>query len=82
MRPRRHVRIFRNGRNQTIRIPREFELDADEALLYREDDRLIVEPVNNSALMGHAAHNEDGACIQAPPQLGVPLQAYRFGFIA
>ncbi len=53
-------------------------------LLYRLDaDRFgPLLTVNNSALMGHAAHNEDGACIQAPPQLGVPLQAYRFGFIA
>jgi antitoxin VapB len=23
----RHVRLFRNGRNQAIRIPREFELE-------------------------------------------------------
>ena len=27
----RHVRLFRNGRNQALRIPRELELDADEA---------------------------------------------------
>ena len=24
--PERHVRLFRNGRNQALRIPREFEL--------------------------------------------------------
>ncbi|MEX2281730.1 MAG: AbrB/MazE/SpoVT family DNA-binding domain-containing protein, partial [Gemmatimonadota bacterium] len=27
----RRVRLFRNGRNQAIRIPREFELPGDEA---------------------------------------------------
>ena len=25
--PERHVRLFRNGRNQAVRIPREFELE-------------------------------------------------------
>ena len=44
----RHARLFRNGRNQAVRIPREFELSADEVLIYREDDRLVIEPVNAS----------------------------------
>lgn len=44
-RPARHARLFRNGRNQALRIPREFELEADEVIIYREDDRLVVEPV-------------------------------------
>lgn len=55
MRPRRHVRSFRNGRNQAIRIPREFELDADEAVLYRGDGRLIVEPLKRAALLATLA---------------------------
>jgi hypothetical protein len=29
----RHVRLFRNGRNQAVRIPREFELEGDEAIM-------------------------------------------------
>ena len=41
----RHVRLFRNGRNQAVRIPREFEFDADEAVLRKEGNRLILEPV-------------------------------------
>lgn len=41
----RHARLFRNGRNQALRIPREFELPGDEVILHREGDRLIVEPV-------------------------------------
>jgi antitoxin VapB len=45
MQPERHVRLFRNGRNQALRIPRELELDADEAIVRRDGDRLIVEPV-------------------------------------
>lgn len=44
----RHARLFRNGRNQAVRIPREFELAADEVMIYREDDRLVVVPVRRS----------------------------------
>ena len=40
--PVRRARLFRNGRNQAVRIPREFELSADEVLISREDDRLVV----------------------------------------
>lgn len=47
----RHVRFFRNGRNQAIRIPREFELDADEAIIRREDDRLVIEPIRKKGLL-------------------------------
>ncbi len=41
----RHVRLFRNNRNQAVRIPVEFELPGDEAIMTREGDRLIIEPV-------------------------------------
>ena len=41
----RHARLFRNGRNQALRIPRELEFPGDEVILHKEDDRLIVEPV-------------------------------------
>lgn len=40
----RHVRLFRNGRNQAVRIPREFELPGDEAVMRKEGERLIIEP--------------------------------------
>ena len=48
----RHVRLFRNGRNQALRIPREFELDGNEAILRKEGDRLIVEPIRKGRLLG------------------------------
>ena len=41
----RRARLFRNGRNQAVRIPREFELLGDEIILYKDGERLIVEPV-------------------------------------
>ena len=40
----RHVRLFRNGRSQAVRIPREFELPGNEAVIRREEGRLILEP--------------------------------------
>lgn len=41
----RHARLFRNGRNQAVRIPRELELPGDEVVMHKEGDRLILEPV-------------------------------------
>jgi antitoxin VapB len=51
----RHVRFFRNGPNQAIRIPREFELDADEAIIRREDNNLVIEPVQKKGLLATLA---------------------------
>jgi antitoxin VapB len=45
MQTERHVRLFRNGRNQALRIPREFELEGNEAIIRKDGNRLIVEPV-------------------------------------
>lgn len=47
----RHVRLFRNGRNQALRIPREFELEADEAIVRKDGHRLIIEPVRRGRLL-------------------------------
>ena len=41
----RKVSLFRNGRNQAIRIPVEFELAGDEAIIRRQGDELIITPV-------------------------------------
>ena len=47
----RQVRLFRNGRNQAVRIPREFELPGREATLRKVGDRLILEPVRRKSLL-------------------------------
>jgi antitoxin VapB len=47
----RHVRLFRNGRNQALRIPRDLELEGNEALIHREGDRLIVQPLRKGKLL-------------------------------
>jgi len=41
----RRVRLFKNGRNQAVRIPREFELPGEEAIMRKDEaGRLILEP--------------------------------------
>lgn len=57
----RHVKLFRNGRNQAVRIPVEFELPGDEAVMRREGDKLVIEPVYKSDLV-------EWLCTQEPWQ--------------
>ena len=47
----RHVRLFRNGRNQAVRIPVDFELPGDEAIMHRDGDRLVIEPARKRGLI-------------------------------
>jgi antitoxin VapB len=58
MKTERHVRLFKNGRNQALRIPRDFELPGDEAILRKEGNRLIVEPVARPSLLAVLASLE------------------------
>ena len=47
----RRVSLFSNGRNQALRIPRDFKLPGQEATMRKEDNRLIVEPVAKPTLL-------------------------------
>ncbi|TXL70487.1 AbrB/MazE/SpoVT family DNA-binding domain-containing protein [Vineibacter terrae] len=47
----RHVKLFRNGRNQAVRIPVDFELPGNEAIMHRDGDRLVIEPVRKRGLV-------------------------------
>jgi antitoxin VapB len=51
MSERKHVRLFRSGRNQAVRIPVEFELPGHEAIMHRDGDRLVIEPVRKRGLI-------------------------------
>ena len=51
----RHVKLFKNGRNQAVRIPREFELPGEDAIMRKEGDRLIIEPVPAKSLVAWLA---------------------------
>lgn len=49
--PERHVKLFRNGRNQAVRIPREFELPGEDAIMRKEGERLVIEPAAARSLL-------------------------------
>lgn len=49
--PERHVKLFKNGRNQAVRIPREFEMPGEDALMRKEGDLLIIEPARPQSLL-------------------------------
>ena len=51
MSPERHVKVFKNGRNQAVRIPREFELSGEDAIMRKEGNRLIIEPAPPKSLL-------------------------------
>lgn len=46
-----HVKLFRNGRNQAVRIPREFELPGHDAIMRKEGERLIIEAAPPKSLL-------------------------------
>jgi antitoxin VapB len=47
----KHVKLFKNGRNQAVRIPREFELPGGEAIIRKDGQRLIIEPAPPRSLL-------------------------------
>ena len=47
----RHVKLFRNGLNQAVRIPVEFELPGNEAIMHRDGERLVIEPIRKRGLV-------------------------------
>lgn len=51
----RAVKLFRNGANQAVRIPKEFELPGNEAIIHREGNKLIIEPAKPKFEKGSAA---------------------------
>jgi antitoxin VapB len=73
----RRVRLFRNGRNQAVRIPREYELPGEEAVIRREGDRLILEPAEPTSLLALLATleplDEEFPDVEDPPPDPVDL---------
>jgi len=69
----RHVKLFRNGRNQAVRIPVEFELPGNEAIMHRDGDRLVIEPVRKRGLIALLKTMEP--LEEAFPQIDDPVPA-------
>ena len=58
----RTVSIFKNGKNQAIRLPRDMEFDGvNELEIYREGDAIILRPVKPDwiSLKGEGRANKD-----------------------
>lgn len=50
----RRVKVFRNGRNLAVRIPREFEgqfREGEDAVMRQEDGCVVLEPVHKKSLL-------------------------------
>jgi antitoxin VapB len=43
-RHKRTARLFRNGRNQAVRLPREYEIQAEEVYIERAGETLVLTP--------------------------------------
>ena len=73
----RHVKLFKNGRNQAVRIPREFELPGEDAIIRKDGQRLIIEPAPPRSLLAVLAAlatlNEEFPSIEDSPPEPVDL---------
>jgi antitoxin VapB len=73
----RRVKLFRNGRDQAVRIPREFELPGEDAVIRKEGQRLIIEPAEPRSLLAYLAAqeplDEDFPAIEELPHTPVDL---------
>jgi len=71
MQAERQVRLFRNGANQALRIPRDLELPGNNAMIHKEGIRLIVEPASKPSLLTLLATltplDEEFPTIEDPP---------------
>jgi antitoxin VapB len=70
----RRVRLFRNGRSQAIRIPKEFELEGNEAIVRKKGEQLVIEPAPRKGLLETLAEleNLDQDFPDIDQDLGVP----------
>lgn len=47
----RHVKLFKNGRSQAVRIPREFELPGEDAIMRKENGKIVIEAAPPRSLL-------------------------------
>jgi antitoxin VapB len=41
----KHVaKLFKNGRSQAVRLPKEFRFEGEEVFIWKEDNRIILSP--------------------------------------
>jgi len=73
----RRVKLTRDGHGQAVRIPREFELPGEDAIMRKEGERLVIEPVPTKSVLAVLATletlNGDFPPIADPPPEPVDL---------
>jgi antitoxin VapB len=63
--PERRVKLFKNGRNQAVRIPCELEQPGEDAVMRKDGPRPIIEPAPPQSLLALLA-------IRQPPDQDFP----------
>lgn len=48
--PRQRAKLFKNGRSQAVRLPKEFRLSGTEVLIRRDGACVVLEPLSESGL--------------------------------
>jgi antitoxin VapB len=43
------AKLFRNGRSQAVRLPKEYRFSGDEVRIRREGDSVVLEPLHSKA---------------------------------
>jgi antitoxin VapB len=71
------VKLFRNGRNQAVRIPREFELPGEDAVIRKEGDKLVIEAAPPKSLLA-LLRTLKPIAEEFPPIEELPHDAFEF----
>jgi antitoxin VapB len=62
----RKASLFRNGRSQAVRIPKEFEFAENEVMISKEGGRLVIEAVAPDITFGEWLATLEPADIEWP----------------
>jgi antitoxin VapB len=44
----RTAKVFKSGNSQAVRLPKEFQLDANEVEIFRKDGDIVLRPVSKT----------------------------------
>ncbi len=64
----RQVSLFRNGRNQAVRIPVDMELPGDHAIIEKDGENLILKPVGRKKDLIALLATLDDLDVEFPPR--------------
>jgi antitoxin VapB len=71
----RNVKLFRDGHDQAVRIPREFELPGDDAVMRKEAGKIIIEAKQNKSSLIDLLDSWKDCDEEFPPVADPPTEA-------